>query len=160
MCLGASAANLALRCTRQIISSPASGFHEKCPAGGAKIAAGLGASKARRELGIKIDRATGVSAGALQAVIDTNTHVDPEEAASALLELLIMAQKDLRTLFRSYVPCDPLQLLLSGFTSLSPEHCFQRLIDRLGLTWNPQIRILSCAVEVDPTDRWSLLLGR
>src|ERR1700733_10296190 len=47
----------------KIIGSP-EGFDEKCPAGGAKIAAGLGASKARIEKGIKIRRATGVSPGA------------------------------------------------------------------------------------------------
>jgi hypothetical protein len=139
----------------KIVASP-EGFDEKCPAGGAKIAAGLGASKARIEKGIKIRRATGVSAGALQAVIDTNTHVDPKVAAQAVYELLQMGQKDLNMLAKSYVPCDPLRLLLSGYTSLSPEACFQQLIDKLGLKWNSRIRILACAVEIDPNKPWSL----
>jgi hypothetical protein len=138
----------------KIIGSP-EGFKVKYPAGGSKIVFGLGASQARREAGVKVALATGVSAGGLLAAIDTND-VDPKQAALAIFNLLQLVQKDLSVLSKSFVGCDPLLLLLSGFTSLSPEYCFQTLIDELGLKWNSKLRIISCAVEVDVSKPWSL----
>ena len=127
-------------------------------AGGLKLFAGLGADMARVERGIKVASATGVSAGSLQSVIQTNEHVHPKEAAQAMLEVLRELQAmDKGSVTRdSTVPCDPLLLYLSGFTSVSPRYCYQLIIDKLKLTWNSRIRILTCAVEIDPSKPASL----
>ena len=135
------------------------GFHFKCPAGGQKLYAGLGADKARKELGIKVALSTGASAGSLQAVIQTNDHVDPEEAASVLHELLqelLTLDKGATMIANSFTPADALQFFLSGFTSVSPKYCYKRIIDRLGLKWNSRVRIVACAVEIDPANPLSL----
>jgi hypothetical protein len=134
------------------------GFFFKNPAGGLKLFAGLGADLARVERGIKVASATGVSAGSLQSVIQTNDHVHPKEAAQAMLEVLRELQAmDKGSVTRdSTVPCDPLLLYLSGFTSVSPRFCYQLIIDKLKLTWNSRIRILTCAVEIDPSKPGSL----
>jgi hypothetical protein len=134
------------------------GFRFKNPAGGLKLFAGLGADLARVERGLKVASATGVSAGSLQTVIQTNTHVHPRDAAQALVDVLRELQAlDKGSVIRdSTVPCDPLLLYLSGFTSVSPRECYQRIIDKLKLTWNSRIRILTCAVEIDPAKPGSL----
>jgi hypothetical protein len=141
----------------KVVASPR-GFHFKNSAGGLKLFAGLGADLARIEHGIKVASATGVSAGSLQAVIQANTHVHPREAAQSLIEVLRELQSmDKGEIIRnSIVPCDPLLLYLSGFTSVSPRYCYQRIIDKLKLTWKPEIRILACAVEIDPAKPGSL----
>lgn len=142
----------------KVIASP-DGFHFKDPAGGQKLYAGFGADKARRKLGLKVALATGASAGALQAVIQTHDEIDPEDAAKALHELLqelLTLDKGPAMILNSLTPCDALQFFLSGGTAVSPKYCYKRIIDKLGLKWNKRIRIVACAVELDPFNPTSL----
>lgn len=110
-------------------------------AGGVKGYFHIGLLKAIEELGIKVDKVTGVSVGAIIGTFYTNGM-----SSDQILKLFLEAHEKSGNplLLASAVTVPDMKSFLVGMSFLSLEKPWEEAVERLGLTPNERLRILAC----------------
>jgi hypothetical protein len=131
-------------------------------AGGVKGYFHIGLLKAIEELGILVDKVTGVSVGAIVASFYTNG-MNSDQILKLFLESHEKSGNPL--LLASAVTVPDMKSFLVGMSFLSLEKPWEEAVERLGLTPNQRLRIVACdartkkAVLFEGTDDKLLIDG-